>query len=311
VRAAERIAEPIDDPYSRACTLLGGAFIHFFLGEWKAAQRKLSESEPIFRTRCRAVQWELTNAQAMICNVLILTGELREAALRIPTILEEARARNDAWAMLYLTYPAFIALVKAGDLQGASRVARFVSDGEAFTLAHWGPFISACSIDRYVGDGRAAWQRVEQFSPDIERSHLKMVAVVRTCLSFERGLSAVAAASEGFDRRRALKAAERYAQELSREKLPFGRAMGHLLRASARATRDDRDGALEALRAALPVLELSDLGYLAACARHRQGELLGGETGRDLVEQASAFFAAQGVKDVERCLAMSAPGYRT
>ena len=57
------------------------------------------------------------------------------------------------------------------------------------------------------------------------------------------------------------------------------------------------------------MLDAADWGYLAACARHRQGELLGGSVGQELVAKSRAFFDAQDVKNVERCLAMSAPGF--
>jgi eukaryotic-like serine/threonine-protein kinase len=308
VRAAERIAAQIDDPYTRARALLGAAFMHFFLGEWRPARDKTSQAEVILRARCRAVEWELASAQAIACNALILTGELREAAQRLPGILEEARARSDRFATLLITYPACVALIKADDVAGATRVSRLVDEAE-FSFAHWGAFIGACSIDRYSGDGRAAWERVQRLSPVLEKSHLLRVAVVRTCLAYERGLSAVAAAEGGFDRARALKAARKYARQLAREKLPFGRAVGHLLRAGIKAARGDRDDALSELGAAIPVLDAADLGYLAACARHRRGELLGGPAGRELVAQSRAFFERQEVKNIERCLAMSAPGY--
>ncbi len=308
VHAAEEIARQIDDPYTRARALMGAAVAHFFLGEWRTAREKTAQAEPILRTRCRAVEWELTYAETIGCNSLILTGELREAALRIPAILEAARARSDRFAIFQNTYPACVALIAADDVAGATRVTRLVDDAE-FSFAQWGAFIGACSVERYSGDGRGAWERVQRFSPVLEKSHLLRAAVVRTCLAYERGLSAVASASVGHDRSRALKAADRYARDLSREKLAFGRAMGHFLRAGAHAVRGDREAALGELGAAIPMLDAADLGYLAACARHRRGELVGGSEGRELVAQSRAFFEAQEVKNIERCLAMSAPGY--
>ena len=128
-------------------------------------------------------------------------------------------------------------------------------------------------------------------------------------LAYERGLSAIAAAGAGFDRPGALKAAEQIRPRLSREKLAFGRAMGHLLRAGARAVRGDQESALSELGAAIPMLDAAELGYLAACARHRRGELLGGSAGRELVVRSRSFFEGQDVKNIERCLAMSAPGF--
>ena len=42
----------------------------------------------------------------------------------------------------------------------------------AFGAAEFGVFISACSVERYKGDGRAAWERVERVSPLLDRSDL-------------------------------------------------------------------------------------------------------------------------------------------
>ncbi len=106
VHAAERVAAQVEDPQGRALALLAAGFVHFFLGEWRSARTKLEESDAIFRTHCRAVAWELANTQAWTCNVLILSGELREASRRVPGILEEARARSDRFALMHLTYPA-------------------------------------------------------------------------------------------------------------------------------------------------------------------------------------------------------------
>jgi hypothetical protein len=85
--------------------------------------------------------------------------------------------------------------------------------------------------------------------------------------------------------------------------------MGYLVHAGAHAARGDIARAADALDAAIPLLDSADLGYLAACARYRRGQLVGGDTGRDEMEGSRAFFVAQGVTNVERCLAMSAPGF--
>lgn len=309
VRASERVAAQVDDPHSHALAILASGSMHFFLGEWRSARQKLNEADAIFRTQCHAVAWELANTQAFACNLLIFIGELRDAALRVPPILEEARARSDRFALMHLIYPACIGLIMANDVEAARRVTRLAEEGGGFAVAQWGAFISACSVDRYCGDGRAAWERVERVSPALEASNLLRAALVRTASAYERGLSAVAAASAGFDRSRALRAADHYARELGREKLLYGRAMGLLVRAGVRAVENDHDAALGALGKAIPMLDAADWGYLAACARHRQGEILGGSAGRDLVARSRAFFDAQGVKNVDQCLAMSAPGF--
>lgn len=312
VRAAQQVAAQVDDPHGRALALLAGGFVHFFLGEWRGARAKLEEAEAILRTRCRAVAWELANTQAWTCNVLILSGELRDATRRVPGIVEEARSRDDSFALMHLTYPACCAHIVSDDVDAAWRVTELAAThagGGAFTSFHWGSFISGCSVERYRGDGRAAWERVQRTSPALDASSLSRIALVRTFSAYERGLSAIAAAAEGHDRTAALAAADDWARRLSKESVSFAPAMGHLLRAGASAVRADRKRAEGALELAIPALDAADLGYLAACARHRRGELLGGSTGAELVARSRSFFSAQGIVNPERCLQMSAPGF--
>jgi hypothetical protein len=308
VRAAQRVAAQVDDPHGRALADLVAGMVHFFLGEWRSAKIKLGEADAILRTRCRAVAWELAHTEVWTCNALILSGELRKASSRIPAALEEARARDDLFALTHLTYPACVAHIVADDVDAAWRVTQYGSAAAAGT-AELGQFIAACSVERYKGDGRAAWERVERVSPVLDGSHLVRVAVIRAFAGYERGLSAVASAAQGHDRTRALRAAEHYAKKLVREKVPYAPPMGHLVFAGAHAARGDRERALESLDVAIPLLGAADLGYLGACARFRRGELAGGSDGAALVRESRAFFEAQGVSNIERCLAMSAPGF--
>ena len=225
---AQQVAAQIDDPHGRALALLAGGFVHFFLGEWRSARTMLEESEALLRARCRAVAWELANTQAWTCNVLILSGELRDATLRVPAIVEEARARDDNSALMHLTYPACCAHIVADDVHAAWRVTELAAahSGGAFTAFHWGAFISGCSVERYRGDGRAAWERVKVASPALESSSLSRVALVRAFSAYERGLSAIASAVAGHDRTAALDAAEDWSGRLAREGVSFGPAMG-------------------------------------------------------------------------------------
>jgi len=257
------------------------------------------------------VSWERANTETWICNALFLSGQLRKASARIPALLEEARARDDRFALTQLTYPACCSYIAADDVDAAWRVAQYASttNHETFAAAEWGVFVSSCSVERYKGDGRAAWERAQWFSPAFERSDLGRVAVVRAFSAYERGSSAVAAASQLHDRTRALRAADRFARQLVHEKVPYAPALGQLLSAGAHATRGDRTRAIAALDAAIPRLDAADLNYLAACARHRRGELGGGKAGSDLIARSRAFFDREGVKNVQRCLAMSAPGF--
>jgi hypothetical protein len=285
--------------------------VHFLLGEWRSARSKLERADHLLRESCRAVAWELANTQSWTCNVLILSGELSEASRRVPALMDEARGREDRFALMHLVYPACIAAIVADDLQGAREIVRAAETrgGDVLTAGRWGAFISVCSVDRYRGDGASAWRRVRAESTALESSMLWQSAMVRVFSSYERGLSALAAAKAGHDRKSALKSVEQWAKELAKEKLRYAPALADLLHAGIAATSSRPAAALDALDAAIPKLDDADLGYLAACARHRKGELLGGASGRELLERSRAFFTAQGIVNAERCLAMSAPGF--
>jgi serine/threonine protein kinase/tetratricopeptide (TPR) repeat protein len=309
VSASQRVAAQLDDPHAHALAHLGAGMVHFFLGEWRDARAKLDEADAILRDRCRAVAWELAHAEVWSCNALILSGELGEAALRIAPALDAAYSRDDLFAVIHLTYPACISHIVADDVDAAWRVAQHPGPEEGFTPAEFGVFISACSVERYKGDGKAAWARAERAAPLLDGSDLMRVAVIRAFAAYERGLCAIASATQGHDRARALRAANHFGRTLARERVPYARAMGYLVHAGAQAARGDEGRAAKALDAAVPLLDAADLGYLAACARYRRAQLVGGEAAGEEMERCCAFFAAQGVANVERCLAMSAPGF--
>lgn len=311
VHAAERVGEEIEEPRARALALFAAGTVHFLLGEWRGSRTKLESAEQILRESCRAVAWELANIQSWTCNVLILSGELAEASRRVPALMDEARDREDRFAMMHLVYPACIASIVADDVDGAIQIASVgeTGDPDVLTAGRWGAFISACSVDRYRGDGVAAWRRVQRESRALEASMLWRSAMVRVFSSYERGLSAIAAAAAGHDRKQALAATRRWSATLMKEKLRYAPALGHLLLAGAEAACGERAAALRALDAAIPGLDAADLGYLAACARHRKGEIVGGASGRELLARSDSFFEAQGVVSAARCLAMSAPGF--
>ena len=98
VRTAESLATRSNDPHAIALARLAAGLVRVFSGEWRAAQAALVAAEQIMRERCRGVHWELANAVAWSINALILCGELKEAAERVPQLLHEAQERGDHFA---------------------------------------------------------------------------------------------------------------------------------------------------------------------------------------------------------------------
>jgi hypothetical protein len=84
-----------------------------------------------------------------------------------------------------------------------------------------------------------------------------------------------------------------------------------LSKATVAHLEGDRTRALELLDAVLLDADiLGDDRYLVACARLRKGELLGGDVGRDLVNQAERTLRRRGVRAPTRFARVFAPGWR-
>ncbi len=315
VRTAEGLALRSQDPHGTALAKVAGGLVRVFSGEWRSALRMLDEAEVILRERCRAVTWELTNTQAWSCNSLILCGDLREAAARVPTIIREAMERSDRYALMHMIYPACISALAADDVDRGWRVAtddstfRSCEPGR-FTAGHWGRLISTQSVHRYRGEGKRAAQFVEKEWHGLQSSQFLRVHLMRVFSEFERALSLVAAIDEGETDRDVLREAERSVKRVLADSPEYAEPMGHFVAGCLAAVRADRQRALTEFETAATGLERVDMGYLALCARQRYAELLGGDSGRELLRKCREDFGARGVVDITACLTMSAPGFR-
>ncbi len=315
VRTAESLATRSNDPHAIALARLAAGLVRVFCGEWRAAQATLDAAEQIIRERCRGVHWELANAVAWSMNALILCGELKEAALRVPEVLREAQERADRFALMHMVYPAAITAIVADDPDTADRIARefprFGGDfSEKFTGGHWGSLVSRVSANRYRSRGQLAHREMEVDFAKIRAAHFLRVHMMRVCTTFERGLCALSAAEDGGDRTSLWRLAARCAKELLRDRPDYAAPMGHHVMGCLLAGQGQKERALEQLDLAISGLSRVDMGYLASCAKARRGALAGGQAGRELLEASTEQLVAQGIVNVERCLDMSAPGFR-
>jgi hypothetical protein len=106
-----------------------------------------------------------------------------------------------------------------------------------------------------------------------------------------------------------LAAAERDAAAIAAERAPYCAPTAALLTAAVAAGRGDEAGAVRALRAALEGFEACHMKLFLAVARRRLGELLAGDEGRALVDQANAWMTAHGIVNADRTTATLAPGF--
>ena len=125
-----------------------------------------------------------------------------------------------------------------------------------------------------------------------------------------RGCCAIAASRALPEERRSLlAAAARDARRTEREGAQWGMPLAALLRAGVAIARPDAAAAARHLREALTGFERGQMQLFSAATRRRLGELVGGDEGRELVVQASAWMTARRIKDPDRMTAMLVPGF--
>ena len=153
----------------------------------------------------------------------------------------------------------------------------------------------------------AAWKIGEQELPALEPSLIFRVQLFRGLMYELRARIALAAAMEMPDITLAIGIAEGDARRLERENTPWMAPLARRLRAGIAALRGDNDAAGGFLRSAIEGFQSADMPLHAAVLRRRLGELLGGQAGRALIDEADAWMTGQGIKNPPRMTALYAP----
>ena len=312
LRAAETLARQLAQPYPAAKVALAKGIADALEGRWESAWTLCDQAEAIFRTHCTGVMWELSTAHRFALWPLMFLGEVAEMGRRLPALIKEARERNDLYAVtnLSLVIRTFVRL--AGDEpERARRELRQVIgewSQQGFHIQHMNRLLDEVQIDLYQGQGRAAWERVTGQWPVLARSYLLRVQQVRIFLFHLRARSALAAAGAAAEPGPLLRAAERDARLLGRERVAWAKALAQLVRAGIAMRRRDAGGARQLLKEAAGCLEAAGLHLHAAAARRRLGELVADDRGYRLVEEADAWMRGQNIRRPDRMTTLLAPG---
>jgi hypothetical protein len=311
--AAEKLARQLGQAYPEAMVALAKGIADALEGRWESARALCDQAEGIFRTHCTGVMWELSTAHRFALWPLTFLGELAEVRRRLPALIKEARERDDLYAVtnLSLVIRTFVHLAD-DQPERARREVRQVMDEwsqQGFHVQHMNRLFDEVQIDLYQGEGRAARERVTDQWPALARSHLLRVQQVRIFLLHLRARATLAAAGAAAEPAPLLRAAERDARLLRRERIAWAEALAQLVRAGVAMMRQDAGGARQLLQDAAGRLESAGLHLYAAAARRCLGEQVGGSEGRHRVEQADAWMKGQSIRRPDRMTALLAPGF--
>jgi tetratricopeptide (TPR) repeat protein len=286
-------------------------------GRWREARDLLDRGEAVLREQ--GIEFHtgvgLSNFFDFARNYALWSayyaGEVADLAQRLPALVAIARRRRNYYALANfaaISLPA-LAADDPGRAEEEMREAMSHWSRHGFHIQHLYALYSQLQCHLYRGDGVTAWEYVEQQWPVIAKSLLLRVQLIRGLWWHTRARSALAAATAVADGERLVRLAERDARRLEKENMAWIEPLARIVRAAIAVRRGDASTAIQLLEDTVKRFDQVDMPLYAAAARRRLGELLGGDTGRDLVAQANSWMASQGVVDASRMTALFAPGF--
>ncbi|HMB04477.1 MAG TPA: AAA family ATPase [Isosphaeraceae bacterium] len=305
---ADSIGRRLDHPHAQGMLALSRGIAEFIVGHWRTCLEAAERAKDIFMAECTGVAWEINTCCCFEMLSLAHLGEFDELRRRWTEGLRRTKERGDLYGQSVLdTQIGTQVRLADGDPDGARRelraiMARWSRDG--FHLQHIWELNSETLIDLYLGDGRAAFDRLRDRWPALKKSLFLRTQVVRDYLLYLRAISAVSAAKRARDPRPLLDVARRDVRRLRREGVPWASAVAELAGAGLHSASGNAEAALRGYAAAADALDTVAMPPYAAAARRQLGALLGGPRGRDLIAEAEADLARRGLREPSRASAM-------
>jgi eukaryotic-like serine/threonine-protein kinase len=291
---------------------LVAGFIAFQEGRWKESLNQMEEAESTLRGYSNGVTWEINTAHVYTMITRNYLGEIKELTHRLPILLKEAYDHGDIYCEIYLcTSVQYICYLAADEVEKGRRElrrARAKWSQQGFYLQHWHTMLAEIQIDLYNGDADNAWRNIMENWASLTRSLLMGVQIILIEAYFIRARSALAIAAMGKDEKAMLAVALRDAKRIEREKLLYGNAFAHLIRAGIAAIRHQWNEASRLLALAEREFETANMSLYLAATRRRRGHLIGAEEGSRLIETADKWMAEQLIKNPARITNMLVPG---
>jgi hypothetical protein len=312
---ARRLAVQSGDAAALAYAEQQQGVARFSEGRFSDALAHADAALALFRDRCTGTRKEQSLCRALALRSLLALGDLTERTRRALGWLRETDGAGDVFASTEAAL-AFAPLRLAnGEPERASSEVREALRGfnrellpdRQDSLQHLAALALDARAALYQGLPHEARRRLDLALPAIDRAHLLLRRSARVEILEIRGIASAAAAILESDHRLAaplLRAAEADAARLDRERLRHTTAAAALIRARVALARHQPDAALGLLRVAAAAYDAAAMKLHAACARHGEGQLLGGAEGQARAASAEAVLEAEGVREPRRWVAM-------
>jgi hypothetical protein len=293
--------------------LLAAGAAAYLEGRLRDALNESSRAEAFFRSNCTGVYWELNTVQAFAMWSLVFLGETAELNRLCPKFMKEAQSRGDSYGYANLCSLAMPLLNMAADRaeEGHRELSEEMErwSKEGFHIQRPASLYMKTHMLLYLHKEGASEQAAREMQQALRESHATLVQTMRMASWDALGRAQVATARTAVNPAAYLKAAERSAARLDRQKRPDARSLATLIRAGIASCKGDLDKARESLELALSGLAACGLVLFASAARRHLGQLIGGDQGKALVAEVDRWMTSQGIRNPARMTAVYAPGF--
>jgi eukaryotic-like serine/threonine-protein kinase len=310
---ARAIARDLREPSLDAFNLGVETLMSVCTGRFSRAPEFAIQAENVRRVSGGMTQWELNPIRMFHLRALRFLGLMTTLDSYVAEYLYDAQKRGDLYIHTGMAFAFNVTWLARDDVPGALQEIHrrdWSSPASAYHVQHLHRLIAESEISLYEGSAAQRLMELRERIDGFLRSLLNRIQIMRCETQWLRGRLAVAAAVEAADPAALLTEATDAAKRLSREKVEYASAWEMLLRAAIHARRREDDAALAAVRDAVRRADALSLNLVAAVARLREGELLGGTDGARLVRAAEERITSLGVKKPARMAEVLAPGFR-
>jgi hypothetical protein len=311
---ARELAERLQEPYITGLVRLEAAQVAWFRGDWPATRQSAEAAVTLLREHCRGVVWEITRGEELVLSALMCMGEFGEHARRVPGLFQDAQQRGDLYALAaFSMHDVHSTLARDEPEEGLRQLDRCAvacPPGVALVQPFFALLVRLEAL-LYSGRGQEAWDLLGAH-PEYARSYMVTAQTLQLMLRFVRGRCALAAARAADPARPTpalLREAEHDARRIERRRALWGPGLAQLLRAGVAVARRQVPLAVGLLEKAEASAAAAHMALLAAIARRRRGQLLGGAMGAELIAAADSRMAALGARNPARFATGYAPGF--
>jgi eukaryotic-like serine/threonine-protein kinase len=282
-------------------------------GRWARSRACFDELLEDQRQGGTTLQWDRDTAMQFSIVGRARLGRYTEVATRLPLYVQDALNRGDLYlsTMLRVGGGSILWLVRDSTREGRADVESALDrwGRTSFDIVQWWGRYSLLTFTLYEGDYRAAFEQITSLVGAMRWSRIRAVQsmwCITQLMVSHADVAALSTTPADHDLRRRTRSCLKRAAALAP---PFWRPLLHLNQAGFEVLQGHQDRCLDALALAHQTALEHDFAQVAAFARIRRGQLIGGDEGAALLEQGRATLVSQGVVSPTRFVQSLSPGF--